>query len=49
MHKALTYTLLYGIPLAIMAYGLWKNIFAFIMGASWIVSSFIIFNIPKED
>jgi uncharacterized membrane protein YhaH (DUF805 family) len=49
MHKSIVYTLLYGIPAVLIAYGLWQNIFAFIMGAAWMISSFIIFELPKRS
>ncbi|HII55899.1 hypothetical protein [Candidatus Aciduliprofundum boonei] len=48
MQKLLTYTLLYFIPVALIAYGIWQNILALIIGLAWIASSFIIFEIPKH-
>jgi len=49
MHRALAYTLLYGIPVVLIAYGIWQNILALIAGASWIATSFIIFELPKRS
>ena len=49
MHKALSYTLLYVIPAALIGYGIWQNLLALIAGASWIATSFIIFELPKRD
>jgi len=48
MRKILTYTLLYFIPAALIAYGIWQNILSLIIGLSWIGTSFVIFEISKH-
>ncbi|AGB04047.1 hypothetical protein AciM339_0149 [Aciduliprofundum sp. MAR08-339] len=48
MQKILTYTLLYFIPAALIAYGIWQNLLALIIGLGWIGSSFVIFEISKD-
>lgn len=48
MHRALAYTLLYGIPAVLIGYGIWQNLLALIAGASWMATSFIIFELPKR-
>ena len=47
MRRILAYTLLYFIPAALIAYGIWKNLLALIIGLSWIGTSFAIFEISK--
>ncbi|MCD6371003.1 MAG: hypothetical protein J7L63_05880 [Thermoplasmata archaeon] len=48
MHRIISYTLLYFIPIALILYGIWQNILALIIGLAWIVSSAVIFELTKE-
>ncbi len=48
MQKLLSYTLLYFIPAALIAYGIWQNLLALIIGLAWIGTSFVTFEISKE-
>ncbi len=48
MHKLISYTLLYIVPAVLIAYGIWQNILALIIGLAWIGSSFIIFEQTRD-
>ncbi len=49
MRKLLAYTLLYFIPAALIAYGIWKNLLVLIIGLAWIGTSFAVFEIAKQE
>ncbi len=49
MRRFLSILLLYIIPAALVGYGIWQNIFALIIGLSWIGSSLVLFEFTKEN